>query len=130
MAESSIPGTPAAGEAAAASAPAPVPAPAAASGPAGPDGGPAARPRIAPWLLLYTFGRLAIAVALIALIWLVGLPGFPALLFGLLLSMPIAYLVLRPVHDRLTEALAARSVARRTAKEDLRARLEGGEPAE
>lgn len=127
MAESSIPGTPAAGEAAPASAPAPVPGPAPASGPAGPDGGPAARPRIAPWLLLYTFGRLAIAVALIALIWLVGLPGFPALLFGLLLSMPIAYLVLRPVRDRLTEALAARSVARRTAKEDLRARLSGDE---
>jgi uncharacterized protein DUF4229 len=128
MAESSIPGTPAAEGAGPESAPAP--ATAAASRPAGPDGTLAARPRVAPWLLLYTFGRLAIAVALIALIWLVGLPGFPALLFGLLLSMPIAYLVLRPVRDRLTEALAARSIARRTAKEDLRARLEGGEPAE
>jgi predicted permease len=103
-----------------------VPAP----GPAGPDGAPAARPRVAPWLLLYTFGRLAIAVALIAVIWLVGLPGFPALLFGLLLSMPVAYVALRPVRDRLTEALAARSVARRTAKEELRARLEGGPSAE
>jgi hypothetical protein len=130
MAESSIPGTPAAEGTGPASAPASAPATAPASRPAGPDGTPAARPRVAPWLLLYTFGRLAIAVALIALIWLVGLPGFPALLFGLLLSMPIAYLVLRPVRDRLTEALAARSVARRTAKEDLRARLEGGEPAE
>jgi hypothetical protein len=123
MAESSIPGTPAAEGVAPASTPAPAPVPA--PGPAGPDGGPAARPRIAPWLLLYTFGRLAIAVALIAVIWLLGLPGFPALLFGLLLSMPVAYLVLRPVRDRLTEALAARNVARRAAKEELRTRLEG-----
>jgi Protein of unknown function (DUF4229) len=93
---------------------------------AGPSG-PARRPRIAPWLLLYTLGRLVIAVALIALIWFAGLGSFPALLFGLLLSMPVAYVALRPVRDRLTEALAARSVARRAAKEDLRARLSGEE---
>src|SRR3954447_9466509 len=122
MAESSIPGTPAAEGAA----PASVPAPAPASGPAGPDGGPAARPRIAPWLLLYTFGRLAVGGALIALIWLVGLPGFPALLFGLLLSMPVAYVALRPVRDRLTEGLVASRDSRRRSKADLRDRLSGG----
>ena len=93
--------------------------------PSAPSGGPATPPRIAPWLALYTLGRLVIAVVLIALIWLVGLPGFPALLFGLLLSMPVAYVLLRPVRDRLTEALAARSVARRAAQEDLRTRLAG-----
>jgi predicted permease len=93
--------------------------------PSGPTGRPATPPRILPWLLLYTLGRLLIAVVLVALVWLAGLPGFPALLFGLLLSMPVAYLVLRPVRDRLTEAMAARSVARRAAKEDLRARLSG-----
>jgi len=93
--------------------------------PSAPTGGPATPPRIAPWLLLYTLGRLVIAVALITLIWLVGLPGFPALLFGLLLSMPVAYVLLRPVRDRLTEGLAARNVARRTRKEQLRNRLSG-----
>ena len=93
--------------------------------PSAPSGGPATPPRIAPWLLLYTLGRLVIAVVLISLIWLVGLPGFPALLFGLLLSMPVAYVLLRSVRDRLTEALAARNVARRTRKEQLRARLSG-----
>jgi hypothetical protein len=93
--------------------------------PSGPTGRPATPPRILPWLLLYTLGRLLIAVVLVALVWLAGLPGFPALLFGVLLSMPVAYLVLRPVRDRLTEAIAARSVARRAAKEDLRARLSG-----
>ena len=41
-----------------------------------------------------------------------GLDFFSGLLFGLLLSLPVAYLVLRPSRDRLTEALAARSIAR------------------
>ena len=99
-------------------------------GPVGPSGEPAARSRIAPWLLLYTLGRLVIAAVLIAVIWLTGLGGFPALLFGLLLSMPVSYVLLRPLRDRLTEALAARSVARKAAKEQLRARLEGSDAAD
>jgi hypothetical protein len=82
---------------------------------------------VLPWLALYTLGRLVIAVALIAVIWVAGLPGFPALLFGLLLSMPVAYLVLRPVRDRLTEALVARRDTRRQAKADLRDRLSGSD---
>jgi membrane protein implicated in regulation of membrane protease activity len=98
--------------------------------PSGPRGGPATPPRIAPWVLLYTLGRLLIAAVLIAVIWVAGLGSFPALLFGLLLSMPVSYVLLRPLRDRLTEALAARSVARRTAKEQLRARLEGTPTAE
>jgi hypothetical protein len=80
---------------------------------------------VGPWLALYTLGRLLIAAALVALLWLVGLGSFPGLLFGLLLSMPASYVLLRPVRDRLTEALAARSSARRTAKADFRARLAG-----
>jgi len=93
--------------------------------PASPTGGAATPPRVAPWLALYTVGRLLITVALVAVIWLAGLPGFPALLFGLLLSMPASLVLLRGVRDRLTEALAARSLARRAAKEDLRTRLSG-----
>jgi hypothetical protein len=99
--------------------------PGGAAAPAGPTGGPATPPRVLPWLLLYTLGRVVIAVVLVALVWISGLAGFPALLFGLLLSMPVAYVLLRPVRDRLTEALAARSIARRAVKENLRARLSG-----
>ncbi len=95
--------------------------------PAGPAGGPATPPRILPWLLIYTVGRLAIAAALVLILWMVGLGSFPGLLFGLLLSMPVSYLLLRPSRDRLTEALAARSIARKVAKEDLRTRLSGTE---
>ena len=82
-------------------------------------------PKVLPWLLAYTFGRVGIAAALIGLLWAVGLGGYPALLFGALLSMPVAYFVLQPVRDKFTAALAARSVARTTAKEELRARLSG-----
>jgi hypothetical protein len=95
--------------------------------PAGPTGAPATPPKILPWLVIYTVGRLAIAAALVLLLWLVGLDFWAGLLFGLLLSMPVSYLLLRPSRERLSEGLAARSIARRAAKEDLRARLSGTE---
>ncbi|MGY1825427.1 MULTISPECIES: DUF4229 domain-containing protein [unclassified Blastococcus] len=94
--------------------------------PVGPAGGAASPPKVLPWLLLYTVGRFAIAAALVLILWWAGLGSFPGLLFGLLLSMPVSYVLLRPSRERLTEALAARSVARRAAKEDLRNRLSGG----
>jgi hypothetical protein len=95
--------------------------------PASPSGGPATPPRILPWLLVYTVGRLSIAAALVLVLWLVGLDFWSGLLFGLLLSMPVSYLLLRPSRERLNAALAARSLARRRAKEDLRSRLSGTE---
>jgi hypothetical protein len=94
---------------------------------AAPTGGPATPPRVLPWLVIYTVGRFGIAALLVLLLWLVGLGSFPGLLFGLLLSMPVSYVLLRRSRERLTEALAARSLARRTAKEDLRTRLSGTE---
>ena len=92
-----------------------------------PTGGPATPPRILPWLLMYTVGRLGIFALLTLVLWWTGLDFFSGLLFGLLLSMPAAYLLLRPSRERLNEGLAARSMARRAAKEDLRARLSGTE---
>ena len=93
--------------------------------PPGPDGGPARRPTVLPWLVMYTVGRIGIFAALTMVLWLVGLDFWSGLLFGLLLSMPASYFLLRPSRERLTEGLAARSVARRAAKQDLRARLSG-----
>lgn len=97
-----------------------------AGAPVGPAGGAASPPKVLPWLVTYTVGRFAIAAALVLLLWWVGLGSFPGLLFGLLLSMPVSYVLLGPSRERLTEALAARSVARRAAREDLRDRLSGG----
>jgi peptidoglycan/LPS O-acetylase OafA/YrhL len=93
--------------------------------PASPSGGPATPPRVAPWLALYSLGRFAVFAAIFAAVWFAGLGGLPALLWALVLSIPASYLLLRPVRDRLTEALAARSVARKAAKEAFRARLSG-----
>jgi membrane protein implicated in regulation of membrane protease activity len=96
-----------------------------AGAPVGPAGGAATPPKVLPWLVIYVIGRFAIAAALVTVLWWAGLGSFPGLLFGLLLSMPVSYLLLRPSRDRLTEALAARAVARRAAKDDLRKRLSG-----
>nr|WP_221203947.1 DUF4229 domain-containing protein [Modestobacter versicolor] len=74
-----------------------------------------------PLFLLYTVGRLAIAAALIALLWALGLGGTPGFLFGVLLAMPVSFLVLGPVRTRLTSAL----VVRNDRKEALRAQLRG-----
>ncbi len=115
MADTSVPGTPVPQTPATPEAPVP----------GSPTGGPATPPKVAPWLVAYTLGRLAIAAVLVTVLWLVGLGSFPGLLFGLLLSMPASYVLLRPVRDRLAEALAARSTQRRARKEDLRARLSG-----
>ena len=41
--------------------------------PPGPDGGPARRPTVLPWLVMYTVGRIGIFAALTMILWLVGL---------------------------------------------------------
>jgi hypothetical protein len=93
--------------------------------PAGPAGGPATPPRVLPWLLIYTVGRLGIATLLTLVLWMAGLDFWSGLLLGLLLSMPVSYFLLRRSRERVTEGLAARSIARKRAKEELRDRLSG-----
>src|SRR6476661_4313394 len=93
--------------------------------PTGPTGGTATPPPVLPWLLMYTVGRLGIFALLTLILWWTGLDLWSGLLFGLLLSMPASYLLLRPSRERLNEGLAARNLARKQAKEDLRARLSG-----
>ena len=93
--------------------------------PSSPTGGPATPPKVLPWMVMYTVGRLGIFAVLTLVLWLAGLDFWSGLLFGLLLSMPVSYFALRFARERLNEALAARSLARRAAKEELRARLSG-----
>jgi hypothetical protein len=92
---------------------------------AAPAGGPATPPRVLPWLVMHTVGRLGIFALATLVLWMAGLDFWSGLLFGLLLSMPLAYLLLRRSRERLTAAFEARSLARRAAKEDLRTRLSG-----
>ena len=61
--------------------------------PAGPTGGPATPPKILPWLFIYTVGRLAIAAALVLILWMVGLDfwaGLLTLATGVLLAAGLA----------------------------------------
>jgi hypothetical protein len=97
--------------------------------PVGPTGEAAARPKVWPWLVLSTGGRLLIAVVLVLVLWVAGLGSYAGLLFGILLSMPIAYFTLRPVRERLNEAIVAYQEERKREKESLRARLSGDEEA-
>ena len=92
--------------------------------PASPAGGPVA-PRVLPWLVMYTTGRLGIFALLTLGLWMAGLDFFSGLLFGLLLSMPVAYFALRRSREQLSVALVMRAEEKRRAKEQLRARLSG-----
>jgi hypothetical protein len=93
--------------------------------PVGPAGGPASPPPLAIPVLLLTVGRIVIFAALVALLWVAGLGSFPGILFGLLLSMPVSFFLLRPLRDRVTEGIAARTALRQSRKEQLRAQLRG-----
>ena len=68
--------------------------------------------------------RLGFSLALIALLWALGLSGTPGFLFGVLLAMPVSFLVLGKVRQRLTGALALRAER----KEALRTELRGTDP--
>ena len=93
--------------------------------PVGPDGGPASPPKVLPWLLMYTVGRLGIWALLTLVLWMLGLDVFSGLIFGLLGSMVVSYFALRPARERLNEGLVAWQLRRRQSKEDLRSRLSG-----
>ncbi len=95
--------------------------------PVGPDGTPAQQPKVLPWLFMHTVARLAIFALLAQVLWLLGLDLWSGLLFGLLLSMPVAYLALRRSRERLSEALVVRHEERKRAKAELRDRLSGDE---
>ncbi|SDC12568.1 Protein of unknown function [Geodermatophilus telluris] len=85
----------------------------------------AERPKVLPWLVIHTVGRLAVFAVLTVVLWMVGLDLWSGLLFGLVLSMPVAYFLLRRSRERLSVALVLRAEEKRRAKEQLRARLSG-----
>jgi len=74
-------------------------------------------------ILVYSAGRLAVFTGLAAVLWLIGLRGFWLLGGALLLSVPVAFLVLGRQRAALVEWVEARG-ARRA---NIRARLRGEE---
>jgi MFS superfamily sulfate permease-like transporter len=97
--------------------------------PVGPDGRPLPRPKVLPWLLVHTVGRLAVFALLTVVLWIVGLDFWSGLLFGLVASMPVAYFLLRRSREQLSVALVLRAEEKRHAREQFRSRLSGDQPA-
>lgn len=86
---------------------------------------------------LYTLARLALVVVLTAAIFfgarLIGVTEFPlvvAMLFAILLSLPLGIWLLAPLRNRATAGIAAVDERRRTDRADLQARLRGEKPGE
>jgi ABC-type proline/glycine betaine transport system permease subunit len=86
-------------------------------------------------VLLYTAARLVLMVVLAALIYgvgrLLGVHDFPvvvAVLFALVIGMPLGIWLFSPLRRRATAALEVATERRRREREQLRARLRGEAP--
>jgi Protein of unknown function (DUF4229) len=91
--------------------------------------------RAAVSILLYVAARLVLAVALTAVIYgvsrLLGVHEFPlivALLFALVIAMPLGIWLFGPLRRRATEGIEVATERRRRDREQLRARLRGEAP--
>ena len=62
---------------------------------------------------------------LFGLLWLVGVPAFLAAVLGLLLSVPLSYVLLAKPRAALAKTVEARLRARRARSEELSSRLKG-----
>jgi membrane protein implicated in regulation of membrane protease activity len=88
-------------------------------------------------VLAYTLARLLLVVILAAAIFggahLLGLRDFPlviALLFALVIALPLGIWLFAPLRKRATASIAAVDERRRKDREQLQARLRGDEPPE
>ncbi|MCX2933207.1 DUF4229 domain-containing protein [Mycobacterium sp. CVI_P3] len=83
---------------------------------------------------IYTLARLALVVVLTAAIYfiaqLIGIHQFPlivALLFAIVIALPLGIWVLAPLRKRATASIALVDERRRKDREQLQARLRGSE---
>ena len=91
--------------------------------------------RLVADVLIYVGARLLLVAALTAVIFgvgrLLGLYDFPlvvALLFALVIALPLGIWVFAPLRRRATQSMAEFDARRRKDREQLRARLRGQEP--
>jgi hypothetical protein len=86
-------------------------------------------------IVLYSAARLvlvaAVAAGIYGVAWLVGVHDFPvlvAVLFALVIAMPLGMWLFAPLRRRATAGLEASMQRRRRDREQLRARLRGQAP--
>lgn len=83
-------------------------------------------------VVVYTLARLLLVLALTAVIFyaarLLGIREFPlviAMLFAIILALPLGFWLLAPLRRRATAGIAQVDERRRSDREDLQARLRG-----
>ncbi|WP_102144161.1 DUF4229 domain-containing protein [Mycobacterium hubeiense] len=88
-------------------------------------------------VLAYAVARLLLVAALTAVIFgaghLIGIRDFPlvvALLFAIVIALPLGIWVFAPLRRRATASIAAFDERRRKDREQLQARLRGEDPPE
>lgn len=98
-------------------------------------GQPGSGARLARDVAIYTLARLVLVAALTAVIYfgagLVGIREFPfvvALLFAIIIALPLGIWLLAPLRRRATAGIAEVDERRRRDREDLQARLRGEKP--
>ncbi|ATL70924.1 DUF4229 domain-containing protein [Nocardia terpenica] len=97
------------------------------------DPAPSAGRRLARNLAIYTLARLVLVAAVAAVILVlarvlkVDLPLIVALLFALVVALPLSLVLFKRLRARVNEDIAAVDEKRRTDKAQLRARLRGEE---
>ena len=86
-------------------------------------------------VLAYALARMLLVVILTAVIFggahLLGVRDFPlviALLFAIVIALPLGIWIFAPLRKRATEGIAAVDERRRQDREQLQARLRGDEP--
>jgi hypothetical protein len=86
-------------------------------------------------VLAYTLARMLLVVVLTAAIFggahLLGVRDFPlviALLFAIVIALPLGIWIFAPLRKRATEGIATIDERRRRDREQLQARLRGDEP--
>lgn len=91
--------------------------------------------RLVADVLVYVGARLALVAVLAGVIFagghLLGVREFPivvALLFALVIALPLGIWLFRPLRERATASIAALDERRRTDREQLQARLRGEDP--
>jgi hypothetical protein len=90
-----------------------------------------AQPSFAGWMgsmWLYTALRFGLFFALWGLLYLIGLHGFLAPVLALLLSVPLAFVLLAKPRARFARQIEARLAAHRAEREDLDTQLGGDDP--
>jgi Protein of unknown function (DUF4229) len=98
-----------------------------------PDATPTPGSRLARSLGLYTLARLLLVVVIAALILgvaaIVGvaIPLLVALIFAVVIALPLSLVLFKTLRIRVNEAIADVDEKRRRDKADLRARLRGGD---